>query len=72
MLTAEERRALVNKPLPPVGCVRVYGGKSYGGGETYERLPSGEIDTSPGAEARMWARRIHGGRRPSLSEYEGG
>ncbi len=56
-MSATERRELARKPLPPIGLVRVYGGRSHGG-----------VEVQP-LEDRWSTRR--GERKPTMGQVEG-
>lgn len=68
VMTPAERQALINAPFP---SVRVYGGRTFGGGETYPRDERGDLAGQEDIIEIARRRAMHG-RRPSLSDYEGG
>lgn len=58
-MTPAERRALVDKPFPPIGLIVTHGAHSRGGVEV-------------GSDEELFMRKARGSRKPSLSDYEGG
>jgi hypothetical protein len=70
-LTHEQRLELIRKPFPPVGCVRIYGGRSHGGIETYQVDSQGVRQDASAAVQIARARGIRTGRKPAMHEVEG-
>lgn len=71
MMSHEERLELINRPIK-LFRGNTYGGRSHGGSEGYTRKEDGTPDMSNKALEQITLRRLMRGKKPSLSDYEGG